>query len=765
MDRARFQAVRELYLRVRDQPPAEWRRAVEAASDDEEVRREVMELLEQECGEFLEQGVRARPFLEALEERPKDIGEFSITGVLGGGGMGIVYAARQKSPSREVAIKVLRAEMLSDRSRRRFEEEAEILARLSHEGIAKVYGAGCAPTSEGPRPYFAMELVRGEPIDEYARAHGLSVEQKVQLLIRVCEGVEHAHQHGVIHRDLKPANILVDERGQPRILDFGIARAVGDRSATLATEPGRLLGTLAYMSPEQLEGKSAFLDTRTDIYSLGVVAYELFVGESPYGEEKSLAGLLRSIREAEPRPMGSAIGNSDLKIIVGKALQKARDQRYSSVSDLAADLRRWLAREPISARPPSAMYTIRMFARRHTMLAAVSGAAVVVLMVGVAVTALLIGRTMQAEDAARRRAIEGMEAREHLQAASEFQVSLVGKIDLRTLGETSRASIARQLEHLDNGGQAAEVLARLDMEHVTRDVLRHSVLATAGASIDYEYSESPAVRASLHQILGETCRKLGLLQESLYHTSQALELRRQTLGPRHADTLWSTACMGLTFAALRKHQEAEAMVRQAVEGMKAEFGSGHAETLIAMGELGHLLAQAGRSGEGELLLRESAEGLRKTLGEENRHVAGAARRLAQVLRQEGRSLEAMEHARVALACMVSVDGEEHWRACRERAMVASLLMDVGRLDEAEGMARRSLEAVRGAMGGPAAERVRAEAVMARVLAMKGEVAEAQRHYREAIQAGVGRPEVDDGLKEAVRDAQRAIELRGDIGGM
>jgi WD40 repeat protein len=286
--------------------------------------------------------------------------------------MGTVYEAEQDNPRRTVALKVLRAGLTSDILLKRFAREAQILGRLHHPGIAPVYDAGVA---EGGQPYFAMELIAGVSLDQYAREHALDTSGRLELVARVCDAVQHAHDRGVIHRDLKPGNILVEPSGQPKVLDFGVARAadLGLTAGGGRTEAGQLIGTLNYMSPEQASGDPAAIDPRGDVYALGVLLYELLAQRPPYRlEHLPLPAAARVIREHEPARLGVIDGRlrGDVETIVAKALAKDPSRRYASAGELAADLRRHLSHEPIRARPPSALYQLRKFARRHTALVA-----------------------------------------------------------------------------------------------------------------------------------------------------------------------------------------------------------------------------------------------------------------------------------------------------------------------------------------------------------------------------------------------------------
>jgi serine/threonine protein kinase len=316
---------------------------------------------------------------------PERIGSYKILGVLGQGGMGVVYLAEQEKPRRQVALKVIRPEKVSPAMLRRFEYEGELLARLQHPGIAQIFEAGMAPSEQGRQPFFAMEYIKGQSLLAYARAKHLDVRQRLALFIKVCEAVEHAHQRGIIHRDLKPGNLLVDETGQPKLLDLGVARMTeAEANAKPQTFMGQLVGTLDYMSPEQATANPNDLDTRADVYSQGVLFYQLLSGKLPYPVKgKAIPEAVRIICEEEPAPLGShdKAFRGDLQTIAAKALEKDRARRYQSAADLARDIERYLHDEPILARRPSKWYQFRKFARRNKAL--VTGLCVIlVLLVG-----------------------------------------------------------------------------------------------------------------------------------------------------------------------------------------------------------------------------------------------------------------------------------------------------------------------------------------------------------------------------------------------
>jgi WD40 repeat protein/predicted Ser/Thr protein kinase len=372
-----LQRVEELFDRAVDlDPPQQAAFLDEQCQGEADLRAAVEEFLQLHSKAQADESLLRSPLAATRPQalappapRFPTIARYRVVRLLGEGGMGTVYEAEQDSPRRTVALKVLRSGPASDFLLKRFAREAQILGRLHHGGIAQVYDAGVA---EGGQPYFVMELIAGVPLDQYAREHALDAGGRLELVARVCDAVQHAHERGVIHRDLKPGNILVEPSGQPKVLDFGVARAA-DLGLTAGgrTEAGQLLGTLGYMSPEQASGDPAAIDPRGDVYALGVILYELLADRLPYSlDGLALPEAVRVIREQEPSRLGSLDGRlrGDVETIVAKALEKDRARRYASAGELAADLRRFLSHEPIRARPASALYQLRKFARRHKAL-------------------------------------------------------------------------------------------------------------------------------------------------------------------------------------------------------------------------------------------------------------------------------------------------------------------------------------------------------------------------------------------------------------
>ena len=477
----------EIFLAVCDLPPE--RRSAqldEACGPDASLRAAVEELLAHDGPRALvdepvvdagwADGIRPEP------ELPGRVGQYDIIDVLGEGGMGIVYRARQANPDRVIALKVIRPGMATAGLIRRFEYEAQVLGRLRHPCIAQIHEAGTAETDYGTQPYFAMELVEGRPLLDYAEAAGLGSRERLELLARVCDGVHHAHQKGVIHRDLKPGNILVEETGQPKILDFGVARVTDAdiRTATMQTSTGQLLGTLPYMSPEQVAGDPAELDLRSDVYALGVIAYELLAGRLPYDlRDTTIAEAARVIRDVEPGRLSliDRAFRGDVDTIVARALEKDRERRYQSARELGADIRRSLADEPIVARPTSAVYQLRRFARRNKALVGGVATAFVLLVAGIVGTTYGLVAARAERDVARREA-------EKADAVRRFFLTVVTMPDPDAEG---------------------------------RDVTVVEALDRAQEKIETAFADQPEIRGDVHHEMALTFAKIGDEAKAEHH--------------------------------------------------------------------------------------------------------------------------------------------------------------------------------------------------------------------------------------------------------
>jgi tetratricopeptide (TPR) repeat protein/predicted Ser/Thr protein kinase len=468
--------VEELFDQAIDLDPARLTTFLdEQCAGDAGLRAAVEELLQLDRRAEAADTLLRSPVAESRRKAPAPpapplptIGRYRLVRVLGEGGMGTVYEAEQDNPRRTVALKVIRPGLVSPELLKRFAREAQILGLLHHPGIAAIYEAAVA---QDGRPFFAMELVRGVPLDTYARHHGLDGAARLELLARVCDAVQHAHEHGVVHRDLKPSNILVDETGQPRVLDFGVARGLADelRATTAHTQPGQVLGTPSYMSPEQVAADPN-LDRRSDVYTLGVILFELLTGRLPHAAEHlPVMEAMQRILEGEPARLGALDRRlrGDVETIVGKALEKDPARRYPSAAELAADIRRHLRHEPIRARPPSALYRLGKFAQRHKALVATTAAFLGLLLGAGAVTAWQAVRLAQAErdQALRQARTERDQARRSQDVQDALaQAKMLREQARKEAGDqrqwTKAREMAKRAETLVEGGPVAPGLAK-----------------------------------------------------------------------------------------------------------------------------------------------------------------------------------------------------------------------------------------------------------------------------------------------------------------
>ena len=644
----------DLFLAACDLPLEERTRFLdERCGRDTELRVRLDALLAADAAPITELGepVMSLPEIELdPHSLPDRIQGFQILRELGRGGMGIVYEAEQDQPRRRVALKVVRPHWVTPNTLRRFEHEAEVLGWLNHPGIAQVYEAGTWNDGGRELPYFAMELVRGVALVRWAEARNLTIRERLELFAKVCDALHHAHQKGVIHRDLKPSNILVDEHGQPKVLDFGVARVVQPDllTTTMHTRSGELVGTLPYMSPEQVAADPAGLDTRSDVYALGVVAYELLIGRRPFDlQGKVIHEAARVIIEEEPSSLGTFDPRlrGDVETIVAKAVAKEPSRRYASAEELASDIRRYLVDEPISARPASRIYQLKKFARRNKVLVGGVSGIIIALLAGLIVALVLFRDAESARVAseAARRAAENAQAAERVQrlraeSAERDAVAAAerARIEARTSGRT--ASLLEELFQKANS-----------TEFGGRDVRAADLLDVGAESIRTELAGEPSVRGRLLRVMGEAYRGLGLHDEAIDVTQEGVELGWR-YGPVDEDFAQDLIGLGNSYEFKGDFENAKKAVFGAIEAVRIAHAGDELMAARARADLGAVLAAEGRFAEAEVLQSSTLKLLDERLGPHHPDSIPTLRLLAYTLHGLGRFVEghALQQRAVAI---------------------------------------------------------------------------------------------------------------------
>jgi non-specific serine/threonine protein kinase/serine/threonine-protein kinase len=719
------------------------------------------------------------------------IGRYKILQVIGEGGFGTVYMAEQQEPVRRlVALKIIKLGMDTRQVVARFEAERQALAMMDHPNIAKVLDGGA---TESGRPYFVMELVKGISITQYADQANLSMHERLLLFIPVAQAVQHAHQKGIIHRDLKPSNVLVtlhDGKPVPKVIDFGIAKATNQRltEKTLFTEYRQFIGTPAYMSPEQAEMSGLDIDTRSDIYSLGVLLYELLTGMTPFDAKElrsaAVNEIQRIIREVEPPRPSTRLstlleadaqsvegGDStlaviakrrhtdprtltkllrgDLDWIVMKCLEKDRTRRYETADALAKDVQRYLQDEPVSAGPPSAGYRVRKFIRRHRARVVAAAALGLVLLLGLA------GTTMGLISAMRSAHSEGV-------ALAEMEVAMKEARSQKEIAEAVN-------DFLNN-----ELLAAVDPAELGRDATVREVFDLAASRIDQQFAQQPLVLATLHHTMGKTYLALGELEPARRHAERAAEIRRRELGPDDGLTIMAEASfcsallvagevtrarpileelhqralrvlsgdsiitlgiasnLGVAYTNLGEFGRAEELLRETLATEERVLGEDHPQTVMAMGSLANLLSGTGHSEEAEKLYLEGYERQKRSLGPEHpdalislHNLADMAMRFARYDEAEERYLNLLEIRRRELT-------EDHPDTIATAFNLGLLYRIMGRHDEAGPLLEGSWQRAARVMGADHPDTLRMASMVGRHRLTVGQAPEAETLFVETL---------------------------------
>jgi len=646
------------------------------------------------------------------------IGPYHLLQKIGEGGMGEVWLAEQVEPiRRRVALKLIKAGMDTKQVVARFEAERQALALMDHPSIAKVFDAG-----ETPRglPYFVMEYVQGEPISAYCDRHRLTTIERLELFRAVCEGVQHAHQKGIIHRDLKPSNVLVTNPGNkavPKIIDFGVAKATAQRltARTMYTELGALIGTPEYMSPEQAELTGLDVDTRTDVYALGVILYELLTGALPFDSkelrQQGFSEIQRRIREVEPpRPSAriSTLGDranesarkrrtepaplarhlkGDLDWITMKALEKDRTRRYGSPNELAADIARHLDHQPVLAGPPSTTYRIGKFVRRHR-IGVAAATFLVVALIGFSVTMAVQARRIARE-------------RNRAERVSEFLADLFRVSD----PSEARGNAITAREILDKGADRLEK----------------------------ELAAEPEVQAQLFRTIGRVYRNLGLFPKAEPLLARSVEIRRRLLGPDHADTLQSMDSLAVFYEQAGRYDEAEKLQAETAEGRRRVLGAEHPLTLESVNELANVYERQGRYPESERLYKEVLAARRRVLKSDDPVMLDSLDCVASAVDNRGRHDEAEKLYLEEVEGRIRAQGADHPATLWAMNNLGNVYLAQRRYDKAEEVHRKTLELRRRVLGNEHPRTVASMANLAEAYRHEGRKEEAEKLIRETVE--------------------------------